>query len=245
MWNKFVSEKKFSGKSCLVKNVFCSNFFGEKLFYFVKWFVFVKDVCWSFFFGEFVLWTKRFLGNKVFGVKSFLIINVTSATTVTTFTTVTTVTTVTTATTNTTITAITAINVKYQMLLLYSFTLVKKSFSLVSLKTDQRTDRLTTRLLELLWAAKNCKESLREGFEGTHWKCDTTPPPVWQTFVNIVLFVWIFGNYWNMFCPFLSIFQAKTGEYFQGVCDQFLESATELPKMVELLTKSFEHQKIF
>ena len=84
------------------------------------------------------------LVNQTFPVTTFATVTtVNIVTTVTTFNNVTTVTTVTTSTTVTTVftvtnvTAITTIVVKYQMLL------------------DQRTDRRTTRLQELLRPAKN------------------------------------------------------------------------------------------
>ena len=79
--------------------------------------------------------------------------NVFLVTTVPTVTTVHTVITATTVTTATTATTVTTITLEYQMLLLYSSK--GNFFTKVLGPTNRPLDQPTTRLLELLWAAKN------------------------------------------------------------------------------------------
>ena len=87
---------------------------------------------------------KVVLWNKAYSEKEVVVTTVITATTVTIITNATSVITVTTVTTTI---------VKFQMLLLYSNK--GKFFTKASGPTDRLTDRPTTRVLELLWAAKN------------------------------------------------------------------------------------------
>ena len=100
---------------------------------------------------------KKTIVKKVFGEISFLVKKIFQnflfclfTTTVTTVPTVTTVTSDTTVPTVTTVTTVNSITVKYRIVRLYSG---KVNFFTKSY--DQPTDRPTTRLLELLEAAKN------------------------------------------------------------------------------------------
>ena len=43
------------------------------------------------------------------------------------------------------------------------------------------------------------------------------------------------ANNETRFINFLGMFEAKTREYFQGVCDHFLVPATEVPEMEQLV----------